>query len=91
MKADWNLTSKDLGPVQQAYHYAHEQGTRFVVITNGDHYCLYDRSRGYTYTEHLVGEFDLTDLGPEGITILMGLEKDAIDRFPFGRSQDQER
>jgi len=65
VKRDWSLTSESKDVVQQAFNYALDVGSRYVAITNGDRYAIYDRTQGMSYAEHLVAEFQLTRLKPE--------------------------
>jgi hypothetical protein len=62
VKRDWALQAASHEARAQAYRYALEQGIRFVGITNGDYYQLFDRQRGLSYDEQLLGEFTLSAL-----------------------------
>jgi hypothetical protein len=67
VKKDWNLSRSDGKVVGQAYHYAHETGARYVVITNGDYYAFYDRYQGHTYESNFMKEFSLSHLSTKDI------------------------
>ena len=60
VKRSWSLTYLDQNALEQAYRYSHEAGARYVILTNGDYYALFDRSRGFKYSDHLVGELVLS-------------------------------
>lgn len=49
---------------RQGFDYAHERGMRYVVISDGDYYEIYDRGTGgrLRYQEMRVGNFHLTAL-----------------------------
>ena len=79
VKKYWNLdVKKDIDAVEQAYKYALNNGARFVIISNGDYYAIFDRDCGRTYTDNLKGEFVLTDLSKDDIRLIDFLKKDKI-------------
>lgn len=78
VKADWNLSPDSRGALRQAYNYAHETGTPFVIITNGDRYCIYDRRQGMSYEENLVSDFTISRMAQESISKLNLLRKESI-------------
>ena len=43
VKADWGLSSSSTEAIRQAYNYALETGTPFVIVTNGDTYLFFRR------------------------------------------------
>jgi len=49
---------------RQGFDYAHEHGMRYVVISDGDHYEIYDRFAGerLRYSEMRVGTFLMSSL-----------------------------
>lgn len=63
VKRDWDLgLQKSRGEILQAYGYALDQGVRYVLLTNGDYYLLFDRLKGLSIESNAVGEFQLTAL-----------------------------
>jgi len=61
VKKDWNLSLyNSTDAVQQAYNYALDRGARWVILTNGDYYAIFDRLKGLSSDSNLVGEFRLT-------------------------------
>lgn len=71
VKRDWNLSlynSPDA--VQQAYNYALDQGARYVILTNGDYYAIFDRLKGLSTASNLIGEFRLTALEEEDVNLI---------------------
>jgi hypothetical protein len=63
VKKDWNLSLYNSPKaVQQAYNYALDQGARYVILTNGDYYAIFDRLKGLTTSSNLIGEFRLSAL-----------------------------
>jgi len=62
VKRDWALSKDSKSYVQQAFNYALEAGARYVIITNGDRYILYDRQKGLSYDDNLVMQFTLSRL-----------------------------
>lgn len=83
VKRDWSLTSKKKEYVQQAFGYALDVGSRYVAITNGDHYVVYDRTQGLSYDKHLVSEFQLTRLRPECIESINSLRSKVLIEAEF--------
>jgi hypothetical protein len=79
VKADWALSPETRDVLRQAYSYAQETGTPFVIITNGDRYCVYDRRKGLSYKENLVIDCKLTDLDDASIQYLNRLRKKEIN------------
>lgn len=75
VKADWTLSSKSKPAIEQAFTYALYAATRFVIVTNADHYCVYDQSQGYGLAERLVAEFQLTALKKSDLTMIEGMKK----------------
>ncbi len=79
VKKYWNLNvKKDHDVIQQAYNYALTNGARFVIISNGDYYAIFDRDNGRTYMENLKGEFVLTDLNKDDLESINFLKKDNL-------------
>ncbi len=71
VKAAWDLSFHNgIGAIKQAYQYAHDQGVRYVVVTNGDTYLLFDRLKGLSWESNLLGEFQLTALGQDDLAIV---------------------
>jgi hypothetical protein len=73
VKASWelNLANNDgIHARQQAYDYAHEEGVRYVIVTNGDTYFLFDRLKGLSWESNLLGQFRLTALVQEDMEIV---------------------
>jgi hypothetical protein len=76
VKRDWGISSKSLKYIKQAFHYALEQGIRFVIITNGDNYVVYDRNKqGMSYQHYLLFEFQLTRITEVGLNNISILKK----------------
>lgn len=71
VKSDWNLSLYNSSEhVQQAYRYALDQGARWVMLTNGDYYAVFDRLKGLSTSSNLIGEFRLTALEEEHVAII---------------------
>lgn len=84
VKREWNLKAKNkIKELKQAYNYALETGTRYIIITNGDYYLFIDRLKGLSYKENIVGEFQLTNLKTDNYTIIQKLKKENIFKFDF--------
>jgi hypothetical protein len=76
VKPDWNLNYQKYQHVLlQAYNYALEQGFRFVGITNGDYYAIFDRLKGLSYESNFIGEFVLTKLQSDDIKLINKIRK----------------
>lgn len=76
VKPDWRLNSQtNQKVISQAYNYALEQRFRFVGITNGDYYAVFDRLRGLSYESNFIGEFVLTKLQSDDLKILGKIAK----------------
>lgn len=79
VKKYWNLNvNKDQDTVKQAYNYALANGARFVIISNGDYYAVFDRDLGRTYTSNLKGEFVLSELNKDDLSLINFLKKDNL-------------
>jgi len=71
VKRAWDLSRDGAGgAIQQGYNYALSQGIRFVVISNGDTYLLFDRLKGLSFDSNLVGEIKLTALQDEDLKLI---------------------
>lgn len=78
VKSDWGLSPDSRGALSQAYNYAHEKGTPFVIITNGDKYCIYDRRQGMSYEENLIANITISKIDQAGVIALNSLRKENI-------------
>lgn len=78
VKADWALSPESRNALSQAYNYALETGTPFIIITNGDRFCVYDRRHGMSYKENLIADFTLTKMTEKTIDHLNLLKKETI-------------
>lgn len=78
VKPDWNLSYHTPGALIQAFNYALEAGSRYVVITNGDYYAIFDRNKGYSYDTHFVGQFRLSMLLQEDLKSIELLKKQVL-------------
>jgi len=80
VKKYWNLNvKKDHDVIQQAYNYALINGAKFVIISNGDYYAVFDRDNGRTYMDNLKGEFVLTNLDKDGLQLIDFLKKNNME------------
>ena len=76
VKKNWSLSYySDSDAVQQAYEYALDHGIRFVSITNGDYYAIFDRLKGLSIADNLIGEFTLTSLMVDDLVLIDKLRK----------------
>jgi hypothetical protein len=79
VKKDWDLNRyTNPGAVQQAYGYALDYGIRYLVLTNGDYYAIYDRLKGLSIDDNLVGEFKLTNLIEDDLKLINILSRDNL-------------
>lgn len=79
VKKDWNLSHySSPEAVKQAYNYALDQGVRYVILTNGDYYAVFDRIKGLSYSSNLIGEFSLTVLEEEDVALIQRMSRDNI-------------
>lgn len=79
VKKDWQLDFEThRNDVNQAYSYSLEKGIRFIILTNGDYYALFDRLKGLSIDSNLVGSFHLSQLKREDLKILDRLKKDNL-------------
>ena len=81
VKRDWDFDEggRD-GAVKQGYVYAHERGIRYVIVSNGDAYAIFDRLKGLSYESNFVGEFRLTALDNESLEVVERLRKENLER-----------
>jgi len=78
VKSDWGLadgTKRFKNALDQGYRYSHESEARYVIVTNGDFYAVYDRKRGLSYTANRLGQFRLTKLKEEELGLIESLKK----------------
>ncbi len=78
VKKDWNLSYKDKSTVIQAYNYSLESGARYVIITNGDYYAIFDKEKGRSYESNFLGVFKLSQPTEEGLKLIGILKKENI-------------
>lgn len=79
VKRDWNLSLYNSpGVIQQAYNYALDQGTRYVIVTNGDYYVIFDRLKGLSLDSNVIGEFRLTALEEEQLSLIERLKRESL-------------
>jgi len=79
VKKDWNLSLYNSPKaVKQAYNYALDQGARYVVVTNGDYYVVFDRLKGLSSSSNVIGEFCLTALEEEHLPIIDRLKRECL-------------
>lgn len=78
VKKDWHLSYRDKSTIIQAYNYSLESGARFVVITNGDYYAIFDKDKGRSYEANFIGDFQLTKLEKEDLKLIEFLRKQNI-------------
>lgn len=76
VKKSWDLDiNRGQEAIKQAYNYAHKNDSRYVMITNGDYYAIFDRDKGRTYEKNFVGEFQLTNLTKVNLPFIETLRK----------------
>ena len=79
VKKDWNLNMySHSNAIQQAYRYALDHGIRYVILTNGDYYAIFDRLKGLSISSNLIGEFKLTSLEEEDINLINKISKNNL-------------
>lgn len=79
VKRDWNLNWRThAGDLKQAYGYSLDKGIRFILLTNGDYYALFDRLKGLSYESNLIGEFQLSALNDSEALLIERLKKEAL-------------
>jgi Holliday junction resolvase-like predicted endonuclease len=79
VKRAWDLSIYSASSaIQQAYGYALSQGIRYVVVTNGDTYLLFDRLKGLSFESNLLAEIRLSALEEEDLTIIDRLRPENI-------------
>ncbi|MDP2905604.1 MAG: type I restriction endonuclease [Candidatus Omnitrophota bacterium] len=80
VKKDWNQSYRDKTTIIQAYNYSLESGARFVVITNGDYYAIFDKDKGRSYDANFLGDFQLSKLEKNDLGLIDLLRKDSISK-----------
>jgi hypothetical protein len=79
VKRDWNLSQFNISDaLKQVYYYALDHGVRYVIVTNGDYYAVYDRLKGLSYSSNQIGEFNMTNLKEEDIELIQRLSKENL-------------
>lgn len=79
VKKDWNLSVYNSPQtIQQAYNYALDSGAHYVIMTNGDYYAIYDRLRGLSLSSNLIGEFRLTALDDEAVSLIQRMSRNNL-------------
>jgi hypothetical protein len=75
VKRSWHLSDNMDKALRQAYLYALKVGAKYVVITNGDYYAIFDRDKGRSYDDHFVGDFHITELTKDKLDLIRILMK----------------
>ena len=76
VKKDWNLSLYNSPKtIRQAYNYALDQGARYVILTNGDYYAIFDRLKGLSSSSNLIGEFRLMALEEEDVVLIQRMSR----------------
>lgn len=79
VKRAWDLNvHTGLAAVQQGYFYALTHGIRYVIVTNGDTYIIFDRLKGLTYDANLLAEFKLTSLQEADLHVIDRLKPENL-------------
>lgn len=79
VKPDWSLSLYNSPThVRQAYGYALDQGARWVILTNGDYYAIFDRLKGLSTSSNLIGEFRLTALEEEDVATIQRISRNNL-------------
>jgi hypothetical protein len=87
VKNDWGLSfDNGIEAVEQAYWYAHEEGVRHVIVTNGDSYIVFDRLKGLSWESNLLGEFQLTALHEEDLALIDRLRPARLSSTDVGET-----
>jgi hypothetical protein len=87
VKAAWDLSFYNgTKAIKQAYNYAHDQGVRNVLVTNGDTYLLFDRLKGLSWESNLLGEFQLTSLEEGELALIDRLRPERLSRPDLGEA-----
>lgn len=89
VKADWDLSRANrngIDAIKQVYNYAHDQGVRYVIVTNGDIYILFDRLKGLSWESNLLGEFQLTALQQEDLALIDRLRPTRMNSPDLGEA-----
>lgn len=87
VKADWGLSFRNgIDAIKQAYNYAHDQGVRYVIVTNGDTYIFFDRLKGLSWESNQIGEFQLTSLQQEDLPLIDRLRPERMTYPELGEA-----
>ncbi len=87
VKTFWDLSFHNgAEAIKQAFNYAHEQGVRYVIVTNGDTYILFDRLKGLSWESNLIGEFQLTSLQQEDLALIDRLRPERLSYPNLGEA-----
>jgi Holliday junction resolvase-like predicted endonuclease len=73
VKRQWDISRANEGgraAIKQAYTYAQEQGVRYVVVTNGSTYILFDRLKGLSWESNFISEFCLMSLADGDLAVI---------------------
>lgn len=79
VKRSWDLSRYNgMSAIKQAYDYAHNLGVRFVLVSNGDNYILFDRFKGLSWESNLICEFQLTALHQDDMKNIERLQRESL-------------
>jgi predicted Mrr-cat superfamily restriction endonuclease len=79
VKRTWDLDfESSTDHIKQAYQYAHQEGIRYVIVTNGNDYLLFDRLKGLSWESNLVGEWRLSELRQDDLPYIDRLRRDRL-------------
>ncbi len=81
VKRDWDLSwERNADALKQAYGYSYDKGIRYIILTNGDYYAIFDRLKGLSYEKNLIIEFQLTALIKDDIEFIDKLKKEYLTK-----------
>ena len=78
VKRRWDLSRSDKEVLQQAFGYAQSNGSRFVIISNGDYYAVFDRDKGRSYDTQFAFEFKMTELSIHDLRNIKSLHRSRL-------------
>ena len=79
VKRNWDLSKKDKEVIDQAFRYATNHESRFVIISKGDYYAFYDRLRGLSIDDNFDFDLRLSAISARDIQLLKKYRKTSLE------------
>jgi predicted type IV restriction endonuclease len=77
-------SAEERAHIKQAYQYAHQTGVRYVMVTNGDDYMVFDRLKGLSRDANRLRAWKLTAPLQDDLRLIDRLRPDRLSKPDLG-------